>query len=390
MRLLHVAPTYWPAVRYGGPIWSVHALCKALVSQGHYVEVVTTNADGPGELDVPTDGPVDLDGVQVRYFPSRIGRRLFWSGDMVRYLNHAVPRADCVHLQALFVWPSVAAARVARRSGVPYCVAPRGALVPELVARKSRIVKQAWLRMFGRRMLEDASFLHVTSDAEAEDAKRFDYDLPPIEVVPNGVDLPDLSDRFEVAPGLTQVFGNRRLIVYLGRISWKKGLDRVIPAMARVPGADLVIAGNDEEGLTPELRKLAATAGVADRVHFVGPIYGSDKTALLRRADLLVLPSYNENFGNVVLEALALERPVAVTAEVGLAAVVAAAEVGCVVPGEPAEMGDALAEMMADAHRLTDMGRRGRILVGERYGWDTVAHRMARRYALAAGDAAKL
>lgn len=383
MKLLHVTPTYWPAFRYGGPIWSVHALCKALVCQGHEVEVVTTNADGKGELDVPIDSVVDVDGVQVRYFPSKIGRRLFWSGEMISHLAKAVPQADFVHLQALFVWPSVAAARVARHAKVPYCVAPRGALVPELVARKSRVVKEGWLRLFGRRMIEGADFIHATSEAEAADAMRFGYDLPSVEVIPNGVDLPDVSGFSGLSEDLTRALGAGRLLLFLGRVSWKKGLDRLIPALAYVPGASLAVAGNDDEVLTPKLRALAEANGVADRVHFIGPVYGDAKTALLRRADLLVLPSYNENFGNVVLEALAVGRPVAVTAEVGLATVVADAGVGCVVPGEPEDMGRALAGMLDDPSLLLKMGCRGRVLVGERYAWDSVARSMAARYALA-------
>src|SRR6516164_1585335 len=79
MRILHVVPTYHPAVRYGGPIYSVHSLCRALAADGHRVHVFTTNVDGPGNSDVPLRRPVDLDGVQVHYFPSRWFRRIYCS-----------------------------------------------------------------------------------------------------------------------------------------------------------------------------------------------------------------------------------------------------------------------------------------------------------------------
>jgi len=383
MRLVHVVPTYWPAVRYGGPIRSVHSLCKAQVRRGHDVEVFTTNIDGPNTLDVQIGHPVDRDGVVVRYFSCGLGRRLFRSPQMKIQLQTAIAAAGFVHLHYIFVWPTLAAARLAESLSVPWCVSPRGALVPELVARKSRWVKSAWLSLFERRTLERAGFIHATSLLEAQDAVRFGYDLPPIRIVPNGVDLPDLKADCDFPAGIPAPAGQGPLLLFLGRISWTKGLDRLIPALARAPTARLVVAGNDEENLTPRLISLARTIGVADRVVFAGPVYGEQKNALLRCATLLVLPSYSESFGIVVLESLAMGRPVAVTAEVGLAPIVKTAGVGAVIPSDPAAMGDAIAELLRDTTRLDDMGERGRILVKSRYSWDTVAGEMEAAYAQA-------
>ncbi len=94
MRLLHVVPTYLPAVRYGGPIQSVHGLCAALAARGHDVHVFTTNVDGPGDSAVPLGRPVDMDGVNVWYFPSRWLRRLYWSPPMARALKRDVGTFD--------------------------------------------------------------------------------------------------------------------------------------------------------------------------------------------------------------------------------------------------------------------------------------------------------
>lgn len=381
MRLVHVVPTYFPAVRYGGPIWSVHSLCKALVRRGHDVEVVTTNVDGPGNLNVPVGHAVDLEGVAVHYFPSRLGRRLFWSPQMKNHLHRTIPTANFVHLHYIFLWPTLVAARLAERYSVPWCVAPRGALVPELVMRKSRWVKGAWLSLFERRTLEKAEFIHAISELEAQDMARFGFDLPPVRIVPNGVEIPALETPARLPQDIRLHSGDSPLLLFLGRVSWKKGLDRLIPALARVPTASLVVAGNDEENLRPRLTALAQAAGVAERVFFVGPVYGEKKTALLRCASLLVLPSYSENFGNVVLESLAVGRPVAVTAEVGLASMVEVAGVGAVIPADPVEMGDALAALLTDPARLDEMGERGCRLVRSRYSWDTIAGQMEAVYA---------
>ena len=381
MRVLHVVPTYFPAVRYGGPIWSVHSLCRALVLRGHEVNVVTTNIDGPGKLDVPTNRPVNLDGVSVSYFPSNHLRRLYWSPPLAEHLRGVIKNIEFIHLHSIFLWPTSAAARIAARNHVPWCVAPRGALVPELVRQRNKWIKNAWLSLIENRTLEGAAFIHATSELEAVNVAGFGLRLPPVIVIPNGVDIPGSVDADDITSTLPFNRSSGPLFLFLGRVNWKKGLDRLIPALVQVPTAQLVVAGNDEEGLTPHLQKLAQNAGVASRVFFIGPVHGKAKDALLRAATLLVLPSYNENFGNVVLESLACGRPVAVTAAVGVAPIVVAANAGMVVPDEPVAMGLALAALVASPDRLDEMGRNGRELVSSSYSWDAIARRMEVAYA---------
>lgn len=340
--------------------------------------MLTTNVDGPGDLDVPLGVPLDRDGVAVRYFPSRFLRRLYWSPQMARQFSDVLTGADFLHLHSIFLWPTSAAARAAQRLNVPWCVSPRGALVPELVERRSTLAKRIWLGLVERKTIQQAAFLHATSALEGEDAARFGYALPPVRIIPNGVEVPVLDD--PVCPPVVSSPESGPMLFFLGRISWKKGLDRLIPAMAFVPTARLVVAGNDEENLTPRLKALAREVGVADRVRFIGPVTGDKKAALLRAATLLVLPSYSENFGNVILESLAAGRPVAITAEVGLAPVVTEAGAGIILPGDSTAMGQALAASLASPAYLDAMGERGRLLVEQRYSWDTVAAEMEAAY----------
>src|SRR5262249_52984073 len=159
----------------------------------------------------------------------------------------------------------------------------------------------------------------------------------------------------------------RPIILSLGRINWKKGLDRLIMAMALVPDAHLVIAGNDEEGYQPHLKVLAAVHGVAERVQFVGPVHGADKWELMRTADVFALPLYNENFGNGVLEAMACGVPVVVTPEVGLARAVQEAGAGLVTPGTPSALGRTLAHLLADKDQRRQMSERGRRSASEEF-----------------------
>src|SRR5262245_58584103 len=141
LRILHVVPSYLPATAYGGPLESVHGLCKGLARMGHEVRVITTSMNGDRDTDVPIDQPVDLDGVTVTYFRCRHLRRLAWAPAMAGALARELASASILHVHSVFQWPVYAASRAAWRAGVPYVLSPRGALVPELFRRKSWLVK---------------------------------------------------------------------------------------------------------------------------------------------------------------------------------------------------------------------------------------------------------
>ena len=173
MRILHVVPSYYPAVRYGGPIFAVHGLCRALAARGHELHVFTTNIDGPGITATPVATPVDLDGVQVRYFPCPLLRRLYWSPALGQALRHEIGKFDLVHLHSVFLWPTWAAARAARNVGIPYVLSPRGMLVKDLIARRSRFAKSAWIRLIERSNVERAAALHLTSPLEGAELETF-------------------------------------------------------------------------------------------------------------------------------------------------------------------------------------------------------------------------
>ena len=378
MRILHVVPSYLPATRYGGPIQSVHGLCKALAQAGHDVSVFTTNVDGAGNSSVPLRQPVGLDGVRVWYFPSHFLRRLFWAPGMKRALREQMGQFDLVHLHSVFLWPTWAAARAARRAGVPYLVAPRGMLVKDLLRRKSRWLKIAWVRLIERRNLARAAGLHVASPVEQAEIEQFGFTLPRCYYVPNGIeeiDLPALDkEHCDLLPDAPYV-------LFLGRLNWKKGLDRLVQAWRLVPDRLLVIAGNDEENYRAEVERLARAGGVIDRIRFVGLVAGVEKWLLYRDADLFVLPSYSENFGIVVLEAMAMGCPVVVTPEVGLAVTVTGSDCGRVVSGEPGLLAATINELLANEDLRHELGRNGQEVANRLFLWPCVAREMESVYA---------
>jgi glycosyltransferase involved in cell wall biosynthesis len=378
MRILHVVPSYYPAVRYGGPIRSVHGLARALAGRGHDVHVYTTNVDGPSNADVPLGAPVNLNGVSVWYFPTATGRRLFRSPDMDRALGVNIVSFDIVHTHSVFLWPTTAAARAARTHRVPYVLAPRGMLVADLIRRKSWLAKRAWMAAFERRNVTGAAAVHVTSELEARDIEHLGLCCQRIIIVANGTEVPE--PKACAHDDVAGVDGERRTILFLGRVNWKKGLDRLIPAMVHLPDAELVIAGDDHEGYRITMEALAGEFGVASRVRFLGSVHGPEKRILLKSAQVLALPSYSENFGNVVLEAMAIGCPVVITPEVGLAGVVRESGAGLVIPGDPQSLAGALQSILRDRTAAQAMGNLGRKVVAECFTWEIIAEKMEQAY----------
>jgi glycosyltransferase involved in cell wall biosynthesis len=382
LKILHVVPSYLPATRYGGPIRSVHGLARAQAARGHDVKVFTTNVDGPTVSPVPVGVPVDINGVEVWYFPTSVGRRLYRSPAMAAALYRGGRSFDIVHLHSVFLWPTMMAARWAIASGTPYILTPRGMLVADLIARKSRWLKWAWIALFERRTIAGAAALHLTSDVELADFMAMGFCTRNIEVIPNAVDVPPVPD----VPARNDN-STRPYVLFIGRVNWKKGLDRLIPAMAQVPEVDLLIAGSDEEGYQPHLETLAEQYRVADRIRFLGEVDGDAKWSLLRGATLLALTSYNENFGMVVLEAMAAGCPVLVTPEVGLAAEVRVSGTGVVVSGEPGAIAAAIAGLLQQPELRRIMGQKGRAVTKSKYSWDAIASQMESLYSLSIQNA---
>ncbi|MDE2579606.1 MAG: glycosyltransferase, partial [Hyphomicrobiales bacterium] len=370
MRILHVAPTYFPAVRYGGPIYSTHGLCKALAARGHDVHVFTTNVDGDGVSAVPLDAIAMLDGVKVRYFPAGFGRRLYRSPQMGAALENEIASFSIVHTHSVFLWPPAVAARKARRKGVATVVSPRGMLVADLIQARSRAVKTAWINMVDRANVENADVVHVTSPVERREIENLGLTTRAFATIPNGIDLPAEKQRVaHAAP----------FVLCLGRLNWKKGLDRLILAMRNVPQARLVIAGNDEENYTAQLRAIAEAARVLDRVQFVGHVEGESKFQLMRDCAVFALASRSENFGNVALEAMACGAPLVLTPEVGFAAEAEQAGAAVVVAGDPEPFGVAIARVLASPGMRERMRTAG-MAAARSYSWADIAARMERVY----------
>ncbi len=382
MQIVHIIPAYIPAWRYGGPIISVHSLCQSLVSMGHEVTVLTTNLNGPVDCEVPIDSEVVIDGVRVRYFSVPWwGRRLSYAPKLKEYLDCEMKNFDIVHIHTVFAWTSWSGAKTARTQRIPYLISPRGMLIDEMVHKKNRLLKTAWIYLADRQNFERASAIHFTTDLEEQSARHLSLNLPRGFIVPNGIDL-NITAAAEVkSEKESSRFKNGMAqILFLSRINWKKGLDRLIPAMRHIPNAQLTIAGNDDENYTKVLKDIASVHHIASKINFIGPVYGNEKIKLLKSADVFVLPSYSENFGNAVLEAMALGCPVVVTPEVGLSGAIKSHNAGIVTEGAPEMLGKAIADLIADKELRNTLSKNASKLALTDFHPQRVAQLMEEQY----------
>jgi len=372
MRALHVVPTWWPATRYGGTIVSTRALCHALVRCGVAVEVATTSVDGSVDSAVPVDRSMDDGGVVVRYCRCGTPRRIYRSPPMRRVLSEQVPLAHIVHAHSVFLWPTWAAAGAARRFARPLVISPRGMFVQSLIDARSRLAKTLWIALIERHNLRQAAAIHVTSVHERDALLALGLGtLPPLVVIPNGVALPPA----------TSVHSQPGRVLFVGRLSAEKRIDRLLLAIVGIPAAQLEIIGPDTDKLQPVLQARAAELGIAHRVVFRGLCDQAEVWDALARCTVLVLPSRSENFGNVVAEAMAAGRPVVVTPEVGAAAIVLAAGAGLVASADDGSLAAAIARVLGDPTAAQALGQRGAVYARRELSWDAVAIRMREMYA---------
>ncbi|MBQ2260179.1 MAG: glycosyltransferase [Loktanella sp.] len=301
MKILHVTPSFYPATFWGGPIWSTKAICDGLAARPDFtLRVLTTDAAGPAVADRLRRVPLPY---RVSYARRIAGHAV--APGLLAQLPAALIWADLVHLTGTYSFPTLPTLALARVLGKPVVWSPRGSLqatqqwpdaprkrIKHLVERAAQLLRPA------------QSVLHVTAAMEAASSVTR---LPGIAtaLIPNCVTIPPHSLR-DFRPG-----GALRLIC-LGRLHPKKGIDRLITALADLPEqVTLDLYGGGEAAHVAALQAAARPFGA--RIRFHGPVQGAAKARAFADADLFVLPSHSENFGIVVAEALAHGVPVLTT-----------------------------------------------------------------------------
>lgn len=356
MKILHIIPSYLPAVRASGPIIPTHVLNRELARGGNSVSVYTTNYDEREPMDVPLRRPVFLDGVEVTYFPKEFPKRWGYSPDMVTALKRTVRDFDVVHITSVFLAASTLGAHYARVSGRPYIISPHGSLMKEPLSMKSPLKKKVYLSLIEDRNLGRAAAIHFTIEKEMEEYRAQGLPLRKGIVIPNALERGGASRRSVDMRGKLGIPGEKKIVLHLGRINWKKGFDTLIPAFAAVlrsvPEAILVIAGGDDEGYARSIKVQISDLKMERSVVFAGMLLGEEKDAMFRQSDAFTLPSYSENFGMTVVEAMDAELPVIVSENVGIAPEIKAMNAGIIIRKDVDELAGALVRVLRDDGRL--------------------------------------
>jgi glycosyltransferase involved in cell wall biosynthesis len=386
IKLLHVSPSYYPAIQFGGPIQSVHLLNKSLVSKGMHVDVITTNAGLESNTLYSSQDWLQLDGVRVKYFSYYGYVHYNFSIPLFRYLKSVVKDYDLVHITAVWNFPVWAASYACRRANIPYVLSPRGTIYPQTVALQSSFLKKLYYQLLAKKCLEQAKAIHYTATDEQEKVSQYLRLATPSFVIPNGVNFEAFASLEEIAPFFSYFpeLRGKSYILFLSRIHIKKGLDLLVEAFAEVnklfPEVVLVIAGPDNDGYGKEVKKQLIRKGILTNVLFTGMLSGDVKLSAYQNAELFVLPSYSENFGMSVVEAMACGTPVVISDQVGIAREIKHRQAGIVVPVQSSKVADAVITLLQNPAKRMEVGRNGLQMVKEYFDIDTVSENMASRY----------
>jgi glycosyltransferase involved in cell wall biosynthesis len=391
MRLLHVTQSYYPFLAMGGPTVKVRALARGLASSGHAVTVLTADL-GMDEANQRTAGALPCrwgfeateDGVEAIYLRTRARyRALTWNPGAASFSRERLREYDVVHIYGLydFLGPRIAAA--SRRLKIPYFVEPMGMFRP--IVRSIRM-KRLYHSMLGGPLLRGAARVIATSEQERQELLEGGITDSKIVVRRNGIEFPG---QFPPAGSFRNQWGiskEAKLVLFLGRLISKKSPDLLLEVFSHwnrrgngARGSVLVLAGPDErDGFRERLESIAAQMELDGRIVFTGPLYGDAKWAAYRDADVFVLPSQNENFGNTAAEAVACGTPVLVTDRCGIAPIVDQ-RAGLVVTHDADALENGLSRILDDA-ALASRLREGCKGVASSLSWEEPLAQMESLY----------
>ena len=382
MRILQVISAISPEL--GGPSQAVLDISKELSRLGNEVVILTTDFSSFGRLRVPLKRPVLVNGVVVVYFPVTFHNNYKFSFSLARAIKRYVSYFDVVHIHSLFQFASHIACYYCQKYRKPYILRPLGQLDPVLL-KKSFLLKYLFLWLFEKRNLRQAALVHFTSRQEEVFSRGLAAESKKT-VLPLGLDLGYFSHlppygsfrrRYHVLKG-------KKIILFLGRLNFKKGLDLLVKAFSQLAvkynDVILVIAGPDTDGYANKIKKMVNEMRLSDRVIFTGMLIGLAKLAALRDCDVFVLPSYSENLGIAVVEAMACGKPVVISDKVGICNEVTMAQAGIVVPLNCQKLSKAIETLFLDQKKSQILGENAKVFVRDRYDIGKISKKLMEVY----------
>ncbi|MBG1271288.1 hormogonium polysaccharide biosynthesis glycosyltransferase HpsP [Nostoc sp. WHI] len=382
MKILQIVPSI--SLIYGGPSQMVLGLAPALVKEGVEVTILTTDSNGDNgqaPLDVPLNRPIKQDGYEIIYFRCAPFRRYKFSLDLLNWLKCHAQEFDIAHIHALFSPISSAAAIVCRQQKIPYILRPLGTLDPADL-RKKKQLKQLYVAIIERQNLAGAAAIHFTSAQEAKISERFGVDTPDL-VIPLGVKKEEkeniVSQRFNIPAEIP-------LVLFMSRIDPKKGLNLLIPALEKLLEIGyefhFVLAGTNPQDPNYEQKIKFQIQNSPLRSHttITGFVTGELKVSLLQSADLFVLPSYYENFGIAVAEAMVAGTPVLISDQVHIYQQVLDSESGWVGATNVQSLIELLQEALQNPAECRRRGLNAQKYALQNFSWDAIAQQTIQAY----------
>lgn len=321
---------------------SVAKLSEQLAKAGFVIEVYTTTANGNNELPVNPGVKTTVDGVSVTYFNRVTKDHSHFSPSLLKNLWIHVREFDSVHIHAWWNLVSVLSALIALLRNMPVVISPRGTLSTYSFNNKNNILKKLLHHLLGKYLL-NRSFIHVTSVAEGNEIKNI---IKPRGLfnISNFVNIPSFL------PHQASVICEPFKLIFFSRIDEKKGLDILLKALPQIKiPYHLTIAGDGDKNYIEQLKKITSDNLSSSHISWIG-FQNENKFEILSKHDLMILPSYNENFGNVVIESLSVGTPVLISEYVGLAGYVLKNNLGWVCQTTSGCVSDAVNNIAASKH----------------------------------------
>jgi glycosyltransferase involved in cell wall biosynthesis len=384
MRILQIIPSI--SLVYGGPSQMVLGLSAALAAKNIDVTIITTDSNGDiGQLplDVPLNEPIQQNGYQIIYFRCYPWRRYKFSFSLLQWLNKNARQFDLAHIHAIFSPVTTLAATIARYHHLPYIIRPCGMLDPADLQKKKRL-KQIYATLLERPNLAGAAAIHFTSKEEAKISERFGLGstgkmpVPQDLVIPLGVTAGLFPKRLRES----QV----PIILFMSRIEPKKGLDLLIPALESILGSGIdfhfILAGSNPQDADYEtqIKVQIHNSPLAKYTTITGFVSGDLKVEVLTKADLFVLPSYYENFGIAVAEAMAAGVPVVISDRIHIAEDIQQAEAGWVGPLEVGAIANSIKSALLNPQERQRRGLNGKEYAKKHYNWEAIAQQTIDAY----------
>ncbi len=381
VKVLHVIPSLSP--RYGGPSTVLPIMARALVAEGVEIDVATID---DGDLGVSSYATLDFQPGGYRRIAFALqAKSCRIALSLGSWLQNHVSNYDVVHIHAVFTYSTLAACRAARRNKVPYIVRPLGILNSWGMENRRRRLKKIWFRLLEKPLLDQAAGIHYTSTQERDDAARL-HIKSPAYVLPLALDLGEFHEMPPATSFLARFpqLQEKKILLYLSRIHPKKGFDLLFPAFAelllRFPDVRLVIGGDGDATFIQSLHLEAKRLQIESAIIWAGFMDSEVRLEALAAADVFCLPSWSENFGVALLEAMAASLPCVATDQVALAVDAASEQAVKMIQCDAEELQTALFELLNDADLRRALGERGARYAQDHHGMSSAAKRLRALY----------